>query len=139
MVSNKPKGKKDRFCVAIFTNPTCNDDRFHDEMFDKIDLVGNVDVVTDANLIPKFIEILERKFPNKKIVTESFAVLKIDQERIDQEILKMEKKYKWKRFINAIPADKYLVVNQLTMFDFEYTLLYSTDIDEVLQFLNKRK
>ncbi|MFC4025266.1 hypothetical protein ACFOUV_15830 [Oceanobacillus longus] len=47
----------------------------------------------------------------------------------------MEKKFKWKKLFNTIDPDEYFVVEHNTMYDFTNTLLYTTNLEEVIEFL----
>ncbi|MFI8687830.1 hypothetical protein [Rossellomorea sp. NPDC077527] len=131
----KPKEEEADYCVAIFVDEHTEEEvyeRFSDHLFYEVDSIG---VISEATLSAKMIEPLQEKFPAAEIKAVSFAVLKIDRERIQEETKKMESKYKWRKFFDTIPIIEYLKVEDEVMYDFQNTLLYTHHIEEVIEYL----
>jgi hypothetical protein len=59
----------------------------------------------------------------------------IKKDRVNEETKKMEKKLKWKKIFGTIHLDEYLVVEHNTMYGFTNTLLYTTNLEHVIEFL----
>lgn len=130
----KKKVVKDSYCIAIFDEKDLVENEYV-HLVDRMKESGNVEVITEMELTSEFTVSLEKKFPNTEIKVPSFAVLKIDMDRVNEETKKMEKKFKWKKLFGTIHLDEYLVVELNTMYDFTYTLLYTTNIEDVIEFL----
>ncbi|MFC4025273.1 hypothetical protein ACFOUV_15865 [Oceanobacillus longus] len=130
----KKKAEEDRYCIAIFTEEELDENEY-EHLVDRLEESENVGVTTEIQLTSESIVPLEKKFPTTEIKAPSFAVLKIDSDRINEETKKMEKKFIWKKLFNTIPPDEYLVVEHHAMYDFTNTLLYTADLEEVIGFL----
>ena len=133
----KDNVEKDFYCIAIFAEEDLGDDEFV-HLVDRIEESGNVVVTTEMELTSESIGSLEKKFPNTEIKAPSFAVLKVDMDRVKEETKKMEKKFKWKKFFNTIDLTEYLIVEHNAMYDFKNTLLYTKDLQEVNEFLARQ-
>ncbi|MGE6754977.1 hypothetical protein ACQKFO_16215 [Rossellomorea sp. NPDC071047] len=133
----KKKDTEDIFCIAVFPEKELTFEEL-DEYSDRFEEAGNIEVVSEVNLSERNIEILSKKFPEAEISSPSFAVLKLDRDRIKEETKKMERKFKWKKLFNSIPHEEYLIVETKTMFDFRYALLYTRDVEKVVTFLEKQ-
>ncbi|MGM0853714.1 MAG: hypothetical protein ACQEWI_14100 [Bacillota bacterium] len=134
----KKKDTEDIFCIAVFPEKELTFDEL-DDYSNRFEKAGNIEVVSEVNLSEKNIEILKKRFPETEISSPSFAVLRLDMDRIKEETKKMEKKFKWKKLFNSIPHEEYLIVETKTMFDFRYVLLYTKNVEEVVTFLEKQK
>lgn len=134
----RKRDTKDIFCIAVFPEKELTFDEL-DEYSDRFEEAGNIEVVSEVNLSEENIDILSKRFPETDISSPGFAVLKLDMDRIKEETKKMEQKYKWKKILNSIPHDEYLIVETKTMFDFQYALLYTKDAQEVVTFLENQK
>ncbi|MCA1061066.1 hypothetical protein LCL96_19285 [Rossellomorea aquimaris] len=132
------KTTEDIFCIAVFPERELTFDEL-DEYSDRFEAAGNIEVVSEVELSEEIEFTLSKKFPGTDISSPGFAVLELDMERIKEETKKMEQKYKWKKIFNLIPNDEYLIVETKTMFDFQYTLLYTKDVEEVVTFLENYK
>ena len=131
----KPKEKEADYCVAIFVDEQTEEgvyERLSDQLFYEVDNIG---VISEATLSDEMIEPLQETFPDAEIKAVSFAVLKIDRERIQEETKKMESKYKWRKFFNTIPITEYLKVEDEAMYDFRTTLLYTHHIEDVIEYM----
>lgn len=133
----KKKVEKDLYCIAIFVEEDLDEDESV-HLADRMDESGNVAVTTEMELTSESIVSLESKFSNTRIKAPSFAVLKIDTDRVNEETKKMEKKFKWKKLFGTIHPDEYLVVEHNTMYDFTNTLLYTTNLEDVIEFLAEK-
>ncbi|WP_427138779.1 hypothetical protein [Psychrobacillus psychrodurans] len=133
----KKKVEMDFYCIAIFAEKDLEEDEYV-QLVDRMEKIGNVEVITEMALTSESIVSLEKRFPNTEIKAPSFAVLKIDMDRVNEETKKMEKKFKWKKLFGTIHLDEYLVVEHNTMYDFTKTLLYTTNLEDVIEFLRTR-
>ncbi|MGM0830861.1 MAG: hypothetical protein ACQEU4_21815 [Bacillota bacterium] len=132
----KAEEEESDYCVAIFVDEETEEgvyERLTDRLFYEVENIG---VISEATLSTKMIEPLQRKFPEAEIKAVSFAVLKIDRQRIQDETKRMESKYKWRKFFDAIPITEYLKVEDEVMYDFKNTLFYTETVEGVIQFLN---
>jgi len=137
MFIKKKAVEKDYCCIAIFVEEDLDEDEYI-HLVDRIEESGNVVVITEMELTSESIVSLENKFPNTRIKAPSFAVLKIDMDRVNEETKKMEKKFKWKKLFGTIHPDEYLVVEHNAMYDFSNTVLYTTNLEEVIEFLAQK-
>ncbi len=130
--------ERDFYCIAYFTG------RFPDEEKTEaitdliLDETDNVGVISEYEEIsPEDKRKIESRLPGIKLTVPGFAVIKIEPERIKEEREKLENKHKWKKFFDTIPLSDYLEVEHNATFEFHRTLLYSTDVQEVIAFLQK--
>lgn len=93
----KKKVEMDFYCIAIFAEKDLEEDEYV-QLVDRMEKIGNVEVITEMALTSESIVSLEKRFPNTEIKAPSFAVLKIDMDRVNEETKKMEKKLKWKNY-----------------------------------------
>ncbi|MGG3913838.1 hypothetical protein [Rossellomorea vietnamensis] len=131
----KSKEEEADYCVAIFVDEQTEEgvyERLTDQLFYEVDNIG---AISEATLSDKMIAPLQETFPDTEIKAVSFAVLKIDREKIQEETKNMESKYKWRKFFDAIPITEYLKIEDEAMYDFRNTLLYTPHIEEVIEYM----
>ncbi|WP_283152564.1 hypothetical protein [Guptibacillus hwajinpoensis] len=66
------------------------------------------------------------------------AVMKVNQERLDEGIKKMVRTKRWKYFFKGIPEEEYEKVEDRVHFDPKEAVLQSGDLSEVRAFLQKK-
>lgn len=136
----KLETKENLYCIAIFTDRELSDKEYDDQLekiYDGAD--ENVAVVTEIEPPDEMVEDLKAAFPDIKIEVPSYGVYKFDPEKLDEETKKMEKRHKWKKFFNTIPITEYLIVENNVMYDINQVLLFTTDIHEVISYINENK
>ncbi|WP_071461500.1 hypothetical protein [Bacillus massilinigeriensis] len=139
----KPEKVMDWYCVGIYyPDDTDEDDDENDERSDMLMDIGNVGVVTNMSICRLHGEdgvALKKIVPELYYDRTSYVVLKIDSERIAEATKKMENEKKWKKFFDLISLSEYLDVEHDAMYDFDYLLLYTDDLQEVIEFLSLEK
>ncbi len=66
------------------------------------------------------------------------AVMRVNQERLDEDIKKMVRTKRWKYFFKGIPEEEYEKVEDVVHFDPKEAVLQSGDLSEVRAFLQKK-
>lgn len=66
------------------------------------------------------------------------AVMRVNQERLDEDIKKMVRTMRWKYFFKGIPEEEYEKVEDYVHFDSKEAVLQSRNLSEVRAFLQKK-
>ncbi|MGE7763995.1 hypothetical protein [Peribacillus sp. NPDC096540] len=143
MVFKKKKDleiNKTWYCIGILTDQGMQDEEY-DALSNRIlDSVENVVVISDlirVNWEKGKLETLNERFKNPTLSDPCFIINEFIEEDIKRETKLLEKNHKWKRFFGALSQIDYLEAENKATHDFDKSLLYTDDLDKVIEYLNK--
>ena len=126
------------FGVGIMTDHGLSDEAY-DALSNKIlDAVGNVAVVSDLVRVEwdkEKLKHLNERFDNPRYTDPCFTINEVIQGDIDKEKKLLQQSNKWKRVFGLISPIDYMVAETKAVHDFEKSLLYTNNVDEVIEFL----
>ncbi len=134
----KKAEEKDYYCVAHFVGLHTDQEK-NEEIENMI-----LEHTDNVGVLSQFEEIwhedkkkLESRLPGVTFSYPCFAVIKIDHGRVEEEIKKLEKQHRVKKFLNLIPHDEYMEAQERGMYEFERALFFSNDVHETIAFLQQ--
>ncbi|MCA0993830.1 hypothetical protein [Pseudalkalibacillus hwajinpoensis] len=128
-----PEYEGDAFTVIIFNDVDMDEERF-------IELAGSF--TEEGAEEVQLIEIdedgrrkLEERFPQQEIQQEGFAVIKVNRERVLQNLRELKKRTMLKILYRNIPHQVYEETKHEALFHLDDAVFYSTREEEVMAFL----
>ncbi|MEC2075053.1 hypothetical protein [Metabacillus fastidiosus] len=138
---NKEDLNKKWYSIAIMSEKGLEDEEFDtltEKILDKVDNVGLISNLVKEEWDQEQLKILEQKFNDLVLSSPTFTINEMVYEDMERETKLLEKKHKWKKFFGLISLAEYLEAENRAVYNFNYTLLYTDSMEEVIEFLNEK-
>ncbi len=124
--------------VGIMSENGLSDEQY-DRLTNKIlDAVNNVGMTSDLirkEWDEKQLNILNQRIQNRRLSDPCFIVNEMVPELIEREKKLLEKNHKWRKMLGLLMPIEYMAAETRAIFNFRHTLLYTDDLEEVVEFL----
>lgn len=128
------------YSVGVMTDNGIEDEDYHALSKRILDSVDNVAVVSDLIRVEwdkEKLKTLNNRFKNPILSDPCFIINEVINEDIEREKKLLQKNHKWKRYLNLISQYDYMEAEAKAVHDFEKSLLYTDDIEKVIEYLTK--
>lgn len=119
----------------MFGKPKYRNEFWTDELMDAANNVGTTLPLLQDEFDDKQLVILFSRFQKVEKDKALFMIDEINYEAIQQEVKKVEKKYKWKEFFNRSPLSEYIDIENRVVTNVENALLCTNSVKEANEFL----
>ncbi|MGE7603141.1 hypothetical protein ACQKL5_11605 [Peribacillus sp. NPDC097675] len=129
------------FSVGILTDHGLEYEEYETLSKRILDAVNNVGAISDLVRVEwdkQKLKALHERFKNPVLSDPCFIINEVISEDIEREKKLLQEKHKWKRFLNLISQYDYLEAETKAVHDFDKSLLYTDDIEKVIEFLTHR-
>lgn len=129
------------FSVGILTDHGLEYEEYESLSKHILDSVNNVGAISDLVRVEwdkEKLKTLHDRFENPVFSDPCFIINEVISEDIEREKKLLQEKHKWKRYLNLISRYDYLEAETKAVHDFDKSLLYTDDIEKVIEFLNHK-
>ncbi|MFJ7847983.1 hypothetical protein ACIQXR_03900 [Peribacillus sp. NPDC097224] len=127
------------FSVGIMTDNGLEYEEYEALSKRILDSVDNVGAISDLVRVEwdkaKLITLNER-FNHPVLSDPCFIINEVIPEDIEREKRLLQEKHKWKRYLNLISRYDYLEAETKAVHDFDKSLLYTDEVEKVIEYLN---
>ncbi|MFJ7745319.1 hypothetical protein [Peribacillus sp. NPDC097295] len=113
-------------------------DALSKRILDSVDNVGAVSDLVRVEWDKEKLKTLHERFENPVLTDPCFIINEVISEDIEREKKLLQEKHKWKRFLNLISRYDYMEAEAKAVHDFDKSLLYTDDLEKVIEFLNHK-